>query len=1034
MLNEGSRALILMYLEGFEEFKDEEEVPYGVTPKGITKAVGIDESEPYTYLKKMRDEGLIKKDTRIITSEKRERNVYFITEKGKKREKELWEDLKDNQVTLKIDGEEKVLKVENLGNHIEGRNPIVKAFRAMNENEVIDLTGLDKELEVFVGRKKELNTLRKNLKDVKKNGVKTLFVEGEAGGGKTSLVSKLKPFAHELGFKFVTGTCQSETSDPYLPFKEAFSDYIERDTEEQEKTSMAFIGQTSDETVQDKNLFDAKKEETFYETTNYIKQLAKDDPIVVFLDDLQWVDKATLDILAYMDGKLGAVPVFFIGAYRPEDVSENHHLVEMMHRLRRENRLEKIELEPLSYEDTKETIKGVLGKEEVPQYFVKRLHEKTEGNPLFIKESLRHMVEEGKIDLENDRFPDRSDEVSFSELVYNVIERRVNRLDDDTIKITEMGSVIGKEIPFDLLRETSNIDEIDMLDHIDMLIGNQLWDEDPTEEKFYFSHELIQETVYESIKKLKRKLLHKRVANNIEELYQNDIERWYSDLAKHHRGAENYSQALEYNLKAGKKAEEVYAHEDAIEMYQKSLTLIGKVEDPENTKVEIWEKMSDAYKLLGEYEKCRDYLDKICDEEGSSVDALRAYRKKSRAWLEQGHWKKASDSVETALELEVEEESAKKEIIHLMSTKGWVKLRAAEHEESLKIFQEEKELCEELDDDKLLAKSLHDLGTIHYEIEKFDKSRSFFEEAIEIREELDDIQELISSINNLGLVYMYRGKWDEAKDQFERGLEKCEEIGDTQGICIALNNLGDVYREKGKFQKALDHFNRGMEKAERISNELGLAGFLTNIGITYQKMGRLNEAMNRYEDALEKYKELESKHRIAWTLGFIGDIYAKREKLEEALETYEKSKDLFEEIGQEEEVLAILMDILDIYIEQGKMDKAEDIALNTLEQVENWSSPIMEANCKHVLGKFYREKDELDKAEENLKQSKEIFKDRSPTDLPPVLYDLGLVHLKKGGDDEKAEKILKKASDLSNEMGMELWKNRIQEKLEEVID
>jgi len=1019
-----------MHLEGFEEFRDEKEVPYGLTPGGIIKAVGIRESKPYKTLESMGEEGLIEEDTRVITDENKERNVYFLTEKGKKREEEFWEEVKGREVTLRTDDGEKNLKIEDVENHIDGRNPIVRGLRTMDEDDVIDLTGLDKGFEVFVGRKEELKKLREDLKKVKKEGVKTLLIEGEAGVGKTSLVSKLKPFVQELGFKFLSGSCQSETSDPYLPFKEAFTEYVESEAQQQQSTSMAFIGASNEGKVQDKNLFDAKKEETFYETTNYIKEIAEEDPLVVFLDDLQWVDRATLDILAYMDDKLGGSPVFFIGAYRPEDLSENHHLLEMMHRLGRKNRIDKLELEPLTYKDTEETVRGVLGEEEVPEYFVDRLHRKTKGNPLFIKESLRQMVEEGTVDPEKNEYPKSEDDFSFSELVHDVIERRIKRLDDETIKIIELGSVIGKDIPFDLLSKTADIDEIDLLDHIDILIGNQLWNEDPSDETFYFSHDLIQETVHKSIKKLKRKLLHKRVAKNIEKIYQHELDGWYSDLARHHRGAEKYSDALDYYLKAGKRAEEVYAHEDAIEMYKKSLSLVDKVEDSKTTRIDIWEKLADAYMILGRYDESREFLDKIFEHDEGSVDSLRAYRKKSTTWLEQGRWDNASESIETALDIDISGESAQKEICKLKSNKGWVQMRLGEYDRAQEIFQEVKKMSERLGEDKLIAKSSHNLGSLNYMIENLDEAISFFEEAIEILEELGEIQSLISSLNNLGLVKMYRMRWDEAKKDFERGLEKCEEIGDTKGVCIALNNLGDVYREKGEFEKALDHFNRGLKKAEKISDEQGIAGFLTNIGITYQKMGELDKALDHYERALEKFKERKSKTRIAWVKRHMGDIHTARGEWDKAFEAYEKSRDIYEEIGENKEKRSVVADIAEAYVKSDQIGKAEKIARETIEKPENWDSIILEATCKQTLGILYREKDEFEKAEEYLTGSKEILKERSPTDYPRVLFELGVLYEKKG-EKEKARGFLENALDMFDDMGMERWKNMTEEHLEE---
>ncbi len=558
---------------------------------------------------------------------------------------------------------------------------------------MIDLADTENNDEVFVGRKEEQNRLRETLKEVKEEGTKTIFIEGEAGIGKTSLVSKIIPFSEELGFNFLSGTCQSETSDPYLPFKEAFSEYIEGKSDHQkDSSSMAFMGAGEEHKAEDKEMFDAKKKETFYETTNNVREIAEEQPLVVFLDDLQWVDKATLDILSYMNEKLEETQILFIGTYRPEDVSEDHNLTEMMHRLERRNKFEKLELKLLSYENTRKIVEAVLGEEDIPKDFLKRLHDKTEGNPLFIKESIRQMIDDGVIDPEEDKYPERGDDISFSEMIQNVIERRVNRLEDETNKIIEMGSIIGGEISFDLLSKTAEMDEIEVLNHIDVLVENQLWEEDPNKDSFYFSHDLIEETVYDRIKGMKKKLLHKKMANNIEELYEGEIEDWYSDLARHHEKAENFDEAVDRYLDAGEKFEEMYATEDALEMYEKALGLAESAGELE--KRNILEKISKCYTLLGRYDESREYLEKELDIVAEADEKQKVFRRIANSYYLQAEWEKCFEFIEKGLSV-VDEETV--ESAELLDLKGWTHLQNNEKEEAERTFDRKEEIEEGLE-------------------------------------------------------------------------------------------------------------------------------------------------------------------------------------------------------------------------------------------------------------------------------------------------------------------------------------------------
>ncbi len=556
-----------------------------------------------------------------------------------------------------------------------------------------DNTGLKDE--IFFGRKEELKRLKEILKKVKKEGTKIIFIEGEAGIGKTSLVKNFTHISEKLGFNFLSGTCQSETSDPYLPFKEAFNKYIEKKSEERTSSSMAFIGASRGQKAKDKEMFDAKKRETFYDTTNKVKEIAEEEPLVVFLDDLQWVDKATVDILYYMNETLKGTPILFIGTYRPEDISEDHNLKEMMHRLRMRDKYEKIELGPLTSENTNKIVECILEDEDVPIDFIEKLHDKTEGNPLFIKESLRQMLEDGVINPQEGKYPKREDEICFSEMVQNVIERRVNRLDDETIKIIEIGSIIGGEIPFDLLSKTADIEVMSLLDQIDILLENHLWDERPDNDSFYFSHKLIEDTVYNRLKRLKKKMIHKRIAKNIEELYEEEIEDWYSELAIQNEKAENFKDAVDRYIDAGEKFEEMYATEDALEAYKKALQLAESA-GKELEERDIIEKIAKCYTLLGRYDDSRKYLEKGLELIKSDKEKQRVFREMANTYYLQTEWEKCFEIIEKGLSISDENNSESAELLDL---KGWAHLQNDEKEKAEAAFNKKKEIKEKLGDD-----------------------------------------------------------------------------------------------------------------------------------------------------------------------------------------------------------------------------------------------------------------------------------------------------------------------------------------------
>lgn len=998
--------LVMAHLEGFEEFRDEDQVPYAMTPRGITKAVGITESAPYNTLEDIESKGLIEEDVRDIIGSDRERNIYLLTEKGKDRFYSMWNQIKDEKVTFKTKKEEKDLLLKEVEKHISDRNPITRGLRSMNEEKIIDLTGFEDEVEVFVGRKKELDTLKKHLKEVKRSGSRTVLVEGEAGIGKTSLMSRLKPYAQEFGFDFLVGTCQSQTSDPYLPFKEAFTDYIRGKKEDSNRESMAFIGTAQDEVIEDRELFDAKKSETFYETTEAVREIAESNPLVVFLDDLQWVDKGTLDILAYMDDRLEDVPVFFIGAYRPEEVDENHYLMDMIHRLGRDARIEKIELKPFTKKDTEETIKGFLGVEDPPEYFVENIHKKTDGNPLFIKEALRQMREEGLIDSDKEEYPKRSEDIAISEKVHNVIQRRLKQLDDETKRVVEIGSIIGDKIPFDLLSKTADIDEIDLLDHIDMLTGNQLWEEKTDEEAFFFSHEMIKTTVNDGLKPLKRKLLHKRVAQNIEELYEEELKEWYPDLARHYEIAEEPQEALDYYIKAGEKAESMFANEDAIEMYERAMDLADETGKKEIERVEIIEKIANAYSLLGEYEDTREYLEKalelIEDEEKAKIR-----RKIALTYKEQGSHDEVIECVDKGIS---NQEETTSETCRLLSLKGWAYMKIGEHELAEEQFKKEKELLDEIEEDKVRGQVYHDLGTLSLRRGNLEKGIEKLKQAIQIREEVEDKEELQKSYNNIGGAYVYNGNIQKGEEYFRKSLEVCEEIGHTHGTSSSYHNLADMQMRKGKLTDARSKFNKSLDIAEKIGDVQGIANAHTNLAEVYTKLGELKKSEEHLEKSQEIRKDMGDKYWTSVDTSIKATIHLKKGEFKKAEEKTLESLDLSEEIGSKRRVALNRLKLGKIHRYKGEFGEAKKHQEKALGIAEKIGISTIKARIEDELGRTNVKLGEIGNAKGHHERGLEIGREIEDEEAI-ILNLLGLAEdaLKKN-DMNEAKKYIDKAS------------------------
>jgi len=1030
-LESSSRELILLHLRGLEIENEKGEAPFSITMNGIAKSIGEDRQKIKSVINDLLNEGLIKKSVKNVKGRKRERNVFSLTKKGKRKEKKIRNRIQEKAITVSTETSTEELKIKEIGKFFEREDPLVKILRNIEDDFILDISQEDEEREKFVGRDKELSKLRGLLEEVKDDGSKTVFISGEAGVGKTRLISEFKPYALEEKFDFLTGTCHSEIADPYLPLKEAFEKYIKKQNDHSTTYShIAFIGTSNGRKVEDKKMFDAERKATFYETTKSIKNIANKTPLVVFLDDMHWTDKASADIMSYITSKTKDSPVLFICAYRPEDLSDENPLKENIHHMvSHTSDAYKIELDPLNLESTGKIIGAQLNTDNVPSSFVKSMHKKTNGNPLFVKECVKHMEEKGIIDVDEKIYPKNTETLEIPDIIHRVVKRRINRIEDESKRILDIGSVIGDVIDFDLLLEMSDINTFDLLDHVDLLVANNLWEEDPNEEKFYFHHSLIRETVYKEIRGVKKRILHKKIADIMEDIYSDELEERYSSLAHHFQKGKEYEKAFEYYTKKVDKSKEMYAHKDAIETYKNILDMIDKLPDSRDKRIEILEGMGDTCNTIGKYEGSREHFRKILDEDITPKTQIRIYRKISTSFLKQGEFDKAMDIVQKGLSIKDGKEKNVKEYCKLLSNKGWAVLRKGDHERTLGIFEDMIDIAENIEDKKLIAQSQHNLGTIYYYMENINKSSAELKEAINFWRQTDHKKGLSSSLNNLGLVKLSKRELDEANKYFKECLDVCEEIGDSKATAIALNNIGDIYREKGKLDEALDYFNDALDIDKRMADKEGTANCYSNIGITYYIKGDFKKALDYQTQSLDIYKDIGVKTRIAWVQRLIGDTQRDMDNIDKAFDRYEKAIELFKETGENIELSSTYNSMAEAYLKLSEISRAEDIAEKAIDLNKDIKTDQNQGESRKVLGRVYRKKGELDKAKVELDKADELFED--VLEQPKINYELGLVSKERGNLD-KAKTLIKNSLDSFEIIGMKYWQNKCRKELEEI--
>ncbi|MCH8186543.1 MAG: AAA family ATPase [Chloroflexi bacterium] len=440
----------------------------------------------------------------------------------------------------------------------------------------------------FVGRRREIAELTAALDDALGGRGRLVMLAGEPGIGKTRTAQELAAHAEQRGAQVWWGRChESRGAPPYWPWVQAVRSYVrERDPEglsAEMGAGAAHIAEiVSDVAERLPNLKPAPplddpeqaRFRLFDSVTSFLKSASQTRPQVIILDNLHWADKPSLVLLEFLAQELADSRLLVIGTYRDVDLSRQHPLAETLGELTRERLFQRVLLRGLSQQDVSRFIEITSGITP-PGGLVRAVHTQTEGNPLFITEVVRLLVQEGELTQEGAKEHD-SWEVRIPEGVREVIGRRLNRLSQRCNETLTIAAVIGREFGLDQLRLlVEDTAEDRLLDTLEEALSARVIEELPRAVgRYQFTHALIQQTLYDEPTTTTRVRLHARIGDVLEQLYGDEAEAHAVELAYHYAEAEavvGKQKLLHFSRVAGEQALAAYAYEEALAHFQRAL-------------------------------------------------------------------------------------------------------------------------------------------------------------------------------------------------------------------------------------------------------------------------------------------------------------------------------------------------------------------------------------------------------------------------------------------------------------------------------
>ena len=440
---------------------------------------------------------------------------------------------------------------------------------------------------VFVGRQQEMGELKASLEDALSGRGRLVMLVGEPGIGKTRTAQELATYAGMRGAQVLWGRCYEEQGmPPYWPWVQAIRAYVREADAERLRSAMGAGAPDIAEVVSDvkERLPDLQpppelepeqaRFRLFDSIATFLKSAGQEQPQVLMLDDLHWADKPSLLLLEFLARELSGARLLIIGTYRDMELSRQHPLAESLGGLNRERLFQRVLLRGLTQQDVHRFIEIAAGMAPPPG-LVGAVHTQTEGNPLFVTEVVRLLVQEGE--LSADQAGTRESwTVRIPEGVREVIGRRLNRLSQRCNETLTIASVIGREFELRQLAPLAEgISDDQLLEVLEEALGARVIEELPQSAgRYQFTHALIQETLSQELSTTRRVRLHARIAEMLEEMYGDDAESHAAELAHHLAQAETVvgtEKLVRYSLLAGERALGNYAHEEALTHFERGL-------------------------------------------------------------------------------------------------------------------------------------------------------------------------------------------------------------------------------------------------------------------------------------------------------------------------------------------------------------------------------------------------------------------------------------------------------------------------------
>jgi class 3 adenylate cyclase/tetratricopeptide (TPR) repeat protein len=830
----------------------------------------------------------------------------------------------------------------------------------------------------FVGRDAELETLRRTLEQAGAGHGQIVALVGEPGVGKSRLVWEFGHSHRMQGWLVLTsGSVSYGKATSYLPAIELLKSYCgieNRDAGQRMHEKLTgklltldpALGATLpallsllDVPVEDPTWHALDPAQRRQGTLDALKRLllreSQRQPLLLVFEDLHWIDAETQALLDSLVDSLPTARILLLVNYRPE----------YEHTWHRKTYYQQLRLDPLPPEGADELLAALLGDAAELQPLRRVLVERTEGNPFFVEESVRTLVESGVLVGERGAYglAKAFETTQVPATVQAVLAARIDRLAPEDKRLLQSSAVVGKDVPYSLLQAIAELPEEALQERLARLQAAEFLYETSLfpDAEYTFKHALTHEVAYGSLLHERRRALHHQIMEAIEAIYPDRQVEQVEQLAHHAVRGEAWEKAVAYHRQAGTKADARSAHREAAGHFEQALAALRHLPETRDTRERAFDlhlQLRSALRPLEQFERLLEHL----REAERLAQALADHRRVGRVsaamanyhWM-QGDYNSALQSAQQALAVAGEDRALEVQATFRL---GHAHHALGDYRGAAACFR----VCVELSQGDLPREQLGLTGVIAVtarawlimslvELGETAETARQGAEALRLGDASDNAFSLVLACLGVGRFYLSTGDLRRAVPVLERGLALSEAREIPVWSSSLASDLGCAHALAGEASRALPLLEQAIEHSATVPFAAYQALRMVRLAEGYLLARRTRDAERAAQEALALAVQHKERGSEAWVLRLLGEIAAHADP-RDPLQTesyYRQALALAEELGMRPLVAHCHLGLGSLYQRVGQEEQAQGELAMAAEMYRTMEMPFWLTRVEAIM-------------------------------------------------------------------------------------